>query len=79
MKLDELMKFCADYLETQGDDSVFVEPRFIDSSDYDTHKVEEDSVLINKHDGLELKLKKLIKEFQQKPGDPRAQCNLFRH
>ena len=61
MKLDDLVKFSADYLETQVDDSVFVEPCFIDSSDYDTIKVEDDSVLLNEHDGFALKLKKLIK------------------
>ena len=63
MKLDELMKFCADYLETQVDDSVFVEPPFFDSSDDDTPKVEDEYVLLNEHDGFALKLKKLIKEF----------------
>ena len=73
------MKFRAAYLATQGNDYVFFEPRFIDSSDYDTPKAEDYSVLLNEHNGFALKLKKLIKEFQQNPGDPRAQCNLFRH
>ena len=79
VKLGDLAKFCAAYLETQGDDSVFVEPTFIDSSADDTPKVEDDSVLLDKHYGFALNPKKLIKEFQQKPGDPKAQSNLFHH
>ena len=50
-------------LETQGDDSVFFEPPFIDSSADDTPKVEGKYVLLNEHDGFALKPKKLIKEF----------------
>ena len=79
VKLDDLMKFRAAYLATKGDDSVFFEPRFIDSSDYDTPKAEDDSVLLNEHNGFALKLKKLIREFQKNPGDPKAQWNIFRH
>ena len=63
MKLDDLTKFRAAYLAAQGNDSVFFEPTFIDSSADETTKVEDDSVLLDKHDGLALKLKKLIKEF----------------
>ena len=79
VKLDDLEKFHAYYLATQGDDSVFVEPHFIDSSADDTPKVEDGSVLLDKHEGFALNPKKLIKEFQQKPSDPKAQGNLFRH
>ena len=79
VKLYDLEKFRAAYLETQGNDSVFVEPPFIDISADDIPKVEDDSVLFEKHDGFALKPKKLIKEFQQKPGNPKAQGNLFRH
>ena len=79
VKLDDLAKFRVAYLATQGDDYVFVEPPFIDSSADDTPKVEDDCVLLYKHDGFALKPKKLIKEFQQKPGDPKFQGNLFRH
>ena len=79
VKLDDLVKFRAAYLATQGDDSVFVEPPFIDSSADDTPKVEDDSVLLDEHDVFALKPKKLIKKFQQHPGNPKAQGNLFRH
>ena len=79
VKLDELAKFRAAYLATQGDDYVFVEPPFIDISDDDTPKVEDDSVLLGEHDGFPLKPRKLIKESQQKSGNPKAQGNIFRH
>ena len=79
MKLDELAKLRAYYLETWGDDSVFVEPPFIDSSAGDTPKVENDAVIFDEHNGFALTLDKLIKEFQQNPGNPKAQGNLFRH
>ena len=71
-------KFRAAYLETQGDDSVFVEPPFIDSSADDTPKVEDDSVL-DEHDDVALNQKKFIKEFQTNPGDPKAQVNLLHY
>ena len=74
-----LESWICEALETQGYDSVFVEPHLIDSSDDDTPKVEDDSVLLDEHDGFSLKPKKLIKEFQQNPGDPKAQGNLFSH
>ena len=70
MKLDDLAKFRVAYLATQGNDSVFIEPPFLDSSADDTPKVEDDSVLLDEHDGFALKPKKLIKEFQHMPGDP---------
>ena len=79
VKLDDLAKLRVAYLETQGDDSIFVEPPFIDSSADDTPKVEDDAVFIGEHDGFALKPKKLIKEFQHKPVNPKAQGNLFRH
>ena len=79
MKIDYLANFRADYLATQGNNSVFVEPPFIDSSADDTTKVEDDSILLNKHGGFALKPKKFINEFQQKPDDPKSQGNLFRH
>ena len=79
MKLYDLAKFRVAYLATKGNDSVFIEPPFIDSSVDDTPKVEEESFLIDEHDGFSLKPKKLIKEFQQMPGDPKAQGNLFCH
>ena len=78
VKLDDLAKFCAAYLETQGNDSVFIEPPFIDSSADDTPKVEYNNAILNKHDGFSLNQKKLIKEFQQKYYNPKAQGNLFR-
>ena len=64
VKLDDLAKFRAAYLETQGDVSVFVKLPFIDSSADDTHKFEEESFLLNEHGGFALKTKKLIKELQ---------------
>ena len=79
VKLYDLAKFRAAYLENQGDDSVFVEPPLIDSSADDTLKVVDNSVPLDEHNGFLLKPKKLIKEFQQKPGDPKDQSNLFRH
>ena len=66
-------------MATRGDDSIFVEPPFIDSSADDTPKVEDDDILIDEHDGFTLKPEKLIKEFQHKPGDPKAQGKLFLH
>ena len=59
-----LAKSRAAYLATQGDDSVFVEPPFIDRSPEDTTKVEDESVLLEEHDGFALNPKKLIKDFQ---------------
>ena len=47
VKLDDLAKFRASYLETQVDDSVFFETPFIDSSFDDTPKVEDDSSLLD--------------------------------
>ena len=79
VKLDDLAKFRAAYLETQGDGSVFFESPSIDSSADDAPKVEDDSILIDEHDGFALKPKKIIKEFQQNPGNPKAQGDLFRH
>ena len=79
VKLDDLKKLRAAYLETRGDDSIFVEPPFIGSSADDTPKVESNAVLLDKHDGFSLKPTKLIKEFQHKPGDPKAQGNIFHH
>ena len=79
LNLDDLAKLCADYLATRGDDYVFFEPPFIYISAAETPKVEDDAVLIYEHDGFVLNPKKLIKEFQHKPGDPKAQGNLFRH
>ena len=79
VKLDDLAKLCAAYLATWGDDSVFVEPPFIDISADDTPKVEDNDVLLNKHNGFTLNPKKLIKEFQHNPSNPKAQGNLFRH
>ena len=79
VNLDDLVKFCVAYLATQRGDYVFVEPSFIDSSDGDTPKVEDDSILLDKHDGFALKPEKLINQFQQNPGNPKAQGNIFRH
>ena len=79
VNLDDLAKFCAAYLETQGDDYLFVEPPFIDISADDTPKVEDYAVLLDKHDSSEFNPKKLIKQFQDKPGYPKDQVNLFRH
>ena len=39
VKLDDLAKFRVAYLETQGDDYVFIEPPFIDSSAEDTPRL----------------------------------------
>ena len=61
VNLDNLVKFRAAYLATQGGDYVFVEPSFIDSSAGDTPKVEDDSNLLDKHDGFALNPEKLIK------------------
>ena len=79
VKLDYLAKLHAVYLETWGDDYIFVDPPFIDSSADDTPKVEVGAVLLNKSDSFALKPKKLIKEFQHKPGNPKAQGNIFRY
>ena len=70
MKLNDLAKLCAEYLETRGGDSVFFERPFIDISADDTPKVEDNAFLLEEHDGFALKPKKLIKEFQHMPGDP---------
>ena len=78
-KLDNLAKINADYLETQGNDSVFFVTHFIDSSDDDIPKVEDDSIILDENDDFALNPKKLINEFQQKPGNPRAQGNIFCH
>ena len=64
---------------TWRNDSVFVEPPFIDSSADDTPKFEDDSGLLDKHGGFALELKKIIKEFHQKPGNPKDQGNIFCH
>ena len=79
VKLYDLAKLRTAYLETQGNNSVFVETTFIDSSADDTTKVEDNDVLLGEHDGFSLKPKKLIKEFQHKPGYPKAQGNIFLH
>ena len=79
VKLDDLTKFRADYLSTQGNDPVFVEPNFIDSSADDTPKVEDNAFLIGEYNGFSLKPKKLINDFQHKPGNPKAQGNIFRY
>ena len=60
VNLDDLEKLRAYYLETRGNDSVFVEPPFIDSSADDTPKIEDDAVLLDEHDIFALKPKKLI-------------------
>ena len=79
VKLDDLSKFRAAYLATRGDDSVFVEPCFIDRPANDTPKVEGNTTLLDEYDGFALKPKKLIKEFKDNPGDPKVQGKLFRH
>ena len=71
VKVDDLARFCAAYLATQGDDSVFVGPPFVDSSGDDTPKVEDDSILLDGHKCFVLNMKKLTKEFQQNPGNPK--------
>ena len=79
VKLYDLAKFRAAYLATQGNDSVFVEPNLIDISSDDNPKVEYGSVLLDNHDGFALNPKKLINQFQQNPGDPKSQGNIFCH
>ena len=62
-----------------GNDYVFFEPPFIDSSVDDNPKFEDNAVLLDEHNGFVLKTNKLIKEFQHKTGDLKAQGNLLRH
>lgn len=76
LKLDGIYKFRAAYFATLGDDdSIFKDP--VAESFAVSAPVE--SNLLDKHDGFSLKPKKLVKEYQDNPGDYTSQGKLFLH
>ena len=67
LKLDDLPKFRAAYFATVGDYLVFVEP------------TPENNTLLDEHDGFSLKLKKLVKNYQDNRTEPKTQQMMFLH
>ena len=58
VNLDDIFKFHEAYLETQGDDSSFIEPCCINRSTNDILKVNNNTTILDKNDSFILKLKK---------------------
>ena len=62
VNIDKMPKFCAAYLETPGDESIFADPFFGSATDNDsvTGTNINISTLLDHRDGFVLKHKKLI-------------------
>lgn len=73
--LDDIFKLRAAYMATRGDESIFSDPPKESSPSNDS--VAAGSKLLDDHDGFALKPKKLIKQYQDNPSDPKAQGKLF--
>ena len=78
VKLDEVFKFRAAYLASVGDESIFITP--VDDLSPDSNAVAEDnSPLLDTHDGFALAPKELMTEYKEKRNEPEVQGKLFVH
>ena len=81
VKIDEIPKFRADYLETHDDESIFADTLFGSATDDDSasNTNANGSTLLDQHDGFVLKPKKLVKQYGENLVNSKAQGKLFVH